>query len=164
MAIQCFVFFHQGRRRPAGVRQPNREAADRPPRHRPGGGAHPVRSLRGMDLPGQVRTCNSRIQMWIFDAKKPNTSRYQWSLDKLVLTDSDGEKKSFCKDVGMLLPSGKNIIRTCHRLSVIIIRLKKYCFISRIAGETSFEGGRLRRQHQGVARVPHRPLQKGIEC
>ncbi len=104
--------------------------------------------------------------MWIFDAKKLNTSRYQWSLDKLVLTDSDGETKSFCKDVGMLLPSGKKQYLEHGQMVLNPLELaSKHCQImSRTTGETSFEGGRLRRQHQGVARVPHRPLQKGIEC
>jgi len=31
---------------------------------------------------------------------------FQWSLDKLVLTDADGGRKSFCKQLGQLLPSG----------------------------------------------------------
>lgn len=37
---------------------------------------------------------------WIY------SGRYQWSIDKLILTDSYGGKKSFCKDKGKLLPSG----------------------------------------------------------
>ena len=37
---------------------------------------------------------------WIY------SGRYQWSLDKLILTDSYGKKMSFCKETGKLLPSG----------------------------------------------------------
>ena len=37
---------------------------------------------------------------WIY------SGRQQWSLDKLTLTDTEGEKKSFCQEFGKLLPSG----------------------------------------------------------
>ena len=37
---------------------------------------------------------------WIY------SGRYQWSIDKLILTDSYGKKMSFCKESGKLLPSG----------------------------------------------------------
>ena len=37
---------------------------------------------------------------WIY------SGRFQWSLDKLILTDVDGKKKSFCKENGQYLPSG----------------------------------------------------------
>ncbi len=41
---------------------------------------------------------------WIY------TGRFQWSLDKLLLTDSFGSKSSFCEAGGRLLPSGKAIV------------------------------------------------------
>ena len=37
---------------------------------------------------------------WIY------SGRQQWSVDKLTLTDSEGQVSSFCKENGQLLPSG----------------------------------------------------------
>eukprot|EP00095_Tigriopus_kingsejongensis_P003776 maker-scaffold155_size301336-snap-gene-0.7 protein:Tk03776 transcript:maker-scaffold155_size301336-snap-gene-0.7-mRNA-1 annotation:"hypothetical protein AaeL_AAEL004058" len=37
---------------------------------------------------------------WIY------SGRFQWSLDKLVITDDEGKKSSFCKENGQHLPSG----------------------------------------------------------
>jgi hypothetical protein len=36
---------------------------------------------------------------WIY------SGRYQWSLDKVILTDSNGKRMTFCQDLGQLLPT-----------------------------------------------------------
>ena len=51
-------------------------------------------------IPVEAHILYVAYEGWIY------SGRFQWSLDKLVLTDSYGEKKSFCQDKGKLLPSG----------------------------------------------------------
>ena len=50
--------------------------------------------------PAEVQVLYTAYDGWIY------SGRYQWSLDKFVLTDSSGKKKSFCKEIGQQLPSG----------------------------------------------------------
>lgn len=41
----------------------------------------------------------------------PILVRYQWSIDKLTITDGFGKQLSFCKELGELLPSGIPVAR-----------------------------------------------------
>jgi len=62
--------------------------------------AHPA-----LDRPVEVQILYIAYEGWIY------SGRYQWSVDKLTITDGFGKQLSFCKDQGELLPSGIPIPR-----------------------------------------------------
>jgi len=57
--------------------------------------AHPA-----LDDPIEIQILYIAYEGWIY------SGRYQWSIDKLTITDGFGKKRSFCKEQGELLPSG----------------------------------------------------------
>lgn len=57
--------------------------------------AHPA-----LDDPIEIQILYIAYEGWIY------SGRYQWSVDKLTITDGFGKKRSFCKEQGELLPSG----------------------------------------------------------
>jgi len=57
--------------------------------------AHPA-----LDDPIEIQMLYIAYEGWIY------SGRYQWSVDKLTITDGFGKKRSFCKEQGELLPSG----------------------------------------------------------